>query len=94
MELWVFDRSGSFICKRFDSHKHPHRFVKVILAYTMMSDEELGLNTFIKEDDIGKCIVIKGEGKAKRKDLTWMISRSLSNERLCAQRQPVIEQRG
>ena len=69
MELWVFDRSGPYICKKFDAHKHPNRFIKVILAYTMMSDEELGLNMFIKEDDIGKWIMIKGEGKAKEERL-------------------------
>lgn len=69
MELWVFDRSGPYICKRFDVHKHPNRFIKAILAYTMMSDEELGLNTFIKEDDIGKWIMIKGEGKTKEERL-------------------------
>lgn len=69
MELWVFDRSGPYICKSFDAHKHPNRFIKVILAYTMMSDEELGLNMFIKEDDIGKWIMIKGEGQAKEERL-------------------------
>lgn len=69
MELGVFDRSGPYICKRFDAHKHPNRFIKVILAYTMMSDEELGLNMFIKKDNIGKWIVIKGAGKAKEERL-------------------------
>lgn len=69
MELWVFDRSGPYSCERFDAHKDPARFIKVMLAYTMMSDEELGLNMFIKEDDVGKWIMIKGEGQVKEERL-------------------------
>ena len=69
MELWVCDRSGPYTCERFDAHKDPARFIKVMLAYTMMSDEELGLNMFIKEDDVGKWIVIKREGQAKEERL-------------------------
>lgn len=69
MELWICDRSGPYSCGRFDAHKDPARFIKVMLAYTMMSDEELGLNMFIKEDDVGKWIMIKGEGQAKEERL-------------------------
>ena len=69
MELWICDRSGPYSCERFDAHKYPARFIKVMLAYTMMSDEELGLNMFIKEDDVGKWIMIKGEGQAKEERL-------------------------
>jgi hypothetical protein len=38
-------------------------------GYTMMSDEELGMNTYIKEDGIGKYIMFKGEDKAKEEKL-------------------------
>jgi hypothetical protein len=44
MRLWVFDRSGSYNSEKFDIHKEPERFVKVIAGYAMMSDAELGLN--------------------------------------------------
>lgn len=54
MEFWVCDRSGPHNCERFDAHKDPGRFFRVILAYAVMSDEELGLNMFIKEDGSGK----------------------------------------
>ena len=81
MEMWVCDRSGPYSCERFDAHKDPARFIKVMLAYTMMSDEELGLNMFIKEDDVGKWIMIKGEGQAKE-------------ERLDLEDQPIALQRG
>lgn len=65
MKLRVFDRSGPYSCEKFDAHKEPARFIKVMLAYTMMSNEELGLNVFIQEDAVGKWIIIKGEGQAK-----------------------------
>jgi hypothetical protein len=54
VEQWVIDRSGLYSSQKFDLHKNPDRFIKVITGYTMMSDEELGLNTYIKEDKYGK----------------------------------------
>ena len=50
MRLWVFDRSGPYNSEKFDIHQEPERFVKVLAGYAMMSDAELGLNTFIKRD--------------------------------------------
>lgn len=64
MELWVCDRSGPYSCERLDAHKDPERFLEVIVAYTMMRDDELGLNMFIKGDNkTGKWIMFKEEGK-------------------------------
>jgi hypothetical protein len=59
MRLWVFDRSGPYNSEKFDIHKEPERFVKVLAGYAMMSDAELGLNTFIKRDSNGKYIVTR-----------------------------------
>ncbi len=70
MELWVCDRSGPYSCERFDVHKDPVRFIKVIVAYTMMSDDDLGLNTFIKGDKkFGRWIMFKGDGNTKQERL-------------------------
>ena len=55
--LWVFDRSGLYDSEELDIHKELERFVKVITSYALMSDAELGLNTFIKRDGNGKYIV-------------------------------------
>jgi hypothetical protein len=55
----VFDRSGPYSSEKFDIHKEPERFVKVIVGYTLMSAAELGLNTFIKRDRNGKYIVTR-----------------------------------
>jgi hypothetical protein len=60
MRLWVFDRSGPYNSEKFDIHKEPERFVKVLAGYAVMSDAELGLNTFIKRDGNGKYIVTRG----------------------------------
>jgi hypothetical protein len=38
-------------------------------GYTLMSDDELGMNTHIKEDKAGKYIMYKGEGETKEEKL-------------------------
>jgi CTP:phosphocholine cytidylyltransferase-like protein len=38
-------------------------------GYIIMSDEELGINIYIKEDRISKYIMFKGEDKAKEEKL-------------------------
>jgi hypothetical protein len=43
---------------QFDIHKEPERFVKAIAGYALMSDAELGLNTFIKRDGSSKYIIV------------------------------------
>ena len=80
MELWLFDRSGLYSCKTFDIHQDPRRFIKIIAGYSQMSDPELGVNTNIKEDDIGRYIEFKG---AKKKE----------EERLYLEEKPIAFQR-
>jgi Fungal protein kinase len=46
---------------------NPDHFIKVMAGYAMMSDEELGLNTYIKQDEHGKYIMFKGQGKGEEK---------------------------
>jgi hypothetical protein len=60
MRLWMFDRSGLYSSEKFDIHKEPERFVTMIAGYTLMTDAELGLNTFIKCDGNDKYIVAQG----------------------------------
>ncbi|XMA19891.1 hypothetical protein WAI453_012682 [Rhynchosporium graminicola] len=57
MRLWVFDRSGAYNSENFDIYKEPERFVRAIAGYALMTDAELGLNTFIKRDENGKYIL-------------------------------------
>jgi Fungal protein kinase len=62
IRLWVFDRSGPYNSEKFDIHKEPERFVKVLAGYALKSDTELGLNTFIKRDGISKYVVVPERG--------------------------------
>jgi hypothetical protein len=53
----VFDRFGLYSSEKVHIYKELERFMKVITSYTLMSDAELGLNTFIKRDGNSKYIV-------------------------------------
>lgn len=50
MQLWVFDRSGAYSSDTFDVLQQPDRFIRAVTGYALMTDEELGLDTFIKRD--------------------------------------------
>lgn len=53
LELWVFDRSGAFSSKKLDLKQSPDLLVHILAGYTMMSDEEAGINTFVKRLEPG-----------------------------------------
>ncbi|GAW26698.1 putative 1 protein kinase [Rosellinia necatrix] len=75
MELWLFDRSGLYSCKKFDIHQNPRRFIEIMVAYSQMSDQELGVNTHIKKDDTGRYIEFRMGEK--------------NEERLCLEEKPI-----
>ncbi len=66
MELWVVDRSGLYDYEKFDIYKDLKRFIRVMVGYTLTSDEELGINIYFKEDKDGKYIIFKGEDETKK----------------------------
>ncbi|EFY84958.1 serine/threonine-protein kinase Sgk2 [Metarhizium acridum CQMa 102] len=71
METWVFDRSGPYSGATFDIHEKPEKFIQVICAYLMMSDEELGLDTFtrVKDNRLFVTIPVKARGKKRKRQL-------------------------
>ncbi|KAL8897148.1 MAG: hypothetical protein Q9207_007359 [Kuettlingeria erythrocarpa] len=69
MRAWVFDRSGPYSSTAFDIHKEPERFIRTIAGYVMMSDEELGLDTFIEQDDGDRFITVVEDATGKQKRL-------------------------
>ena len=70
MELHVFDRSSTFCSEPFNIHQEPERFIRVIVGYSMMSDEELGLDTFIERKVKSESVmVVDGSGKEQRLQL-------------------------
>ena len=67
METWVFDRSGPYSGATFDVHKEPEKFIQVMCGYLMMSDEELGLDTFIKRKDGRLFVTMDADGSRGKK---------------------------
>ncbi|KAG6053531.1 hypothetical protein E4U32_007505 [Claviceps aff. humidiphila group G2b] len=56
LRAWVLDRSGTYSGTKFNIHEDPERFFRLFCGYVMMSDDELGLDTFTQHRD-GKMIV-------------------------------------
>ena len=71
MQAWVFDRFGPYSSTAFDIHEEPERFIRTMAGYVMMSDEELGLDTFIERDDGDQFITVVEDvtGKERRLQL-------------------------
>ena len=65
MELWIFDRTGAYSSNTFDIREQPERYLQVIAGYVWMSDEEWGLNTYIKKREGHRSIEIKAEATSK-----------------------------
>ncbi|KAM4063600.1 kinase [Hirsutella rhossiliensis] len=51
MELWVFDRSGPYSSGSFDIHDEPDKFARALVGYATMSDDAMGLDTFIEREE-------------------------------------------
>ncbi|KAA6411034.1 MAG: serine threonine- kinase Sgk2 [Lasallia pustulata] len=66
METWIFDRSGPYSGATFDVHEEPEKFIQVMCAYLMMSDEELGLDTFTKVKNNRLFVSMPVEARTKR----------------------------
>ena len=69
MQAWVFDRSGPYSSTVFNIHEEPERFIRTIAGYVMMSDEELGLDTFIEQDDGDQFITVVEDATGKERRL-------------------------
>lgn len=67
---WLFDRSGPYSSTAFDSYEEPERFIRTIAAYSMMSDEKLGLDTFIERNDNDQLVnVVEDVTTGKEREL-------------------------
>jgi Fungal protein kinase len=60
------DRSGCYSPGAFDIHEEPERFIQVIAGYTMMDEEELGLDTFTEQDGDCRFVHIEQDGANSR----------------------------
>ncbi|KAL7804898.1 hypothetical protein V8C44DRAFT_369186 [Trichoderma aethiopicum] len=67
LEPWVFDRSGCYSPGAFDIHQNPERFIRVITGYIMMSEDVLGLDTFVQREGRSGFIDIVGPAGEQKK---------------------------
>lgn len=56
MEFWVFDRSGAYSSEKLDLVQRPHLLIRIMASYAMMSDDEVGFNSFIWHDGLGSYV--------------------------------------
>ncbi|KAF2452571.1 hypothetical protein BDY21DRAFT_382745 [Lineolata rhizophorae] len=77
MRLWEFDRLGVIGSMPFDINKDARMFISVVLGYLWMSEEELGFDPTVGEDD-GRYICIRRNGQMERIWLEALVKRQRS----------------
>ena len=75
MRLWHFDRSGTCGSRSFDIQQEGLTFVKVMLGYCLMTDEQLGLDPTIQVSEGKRYVEITRGGQVERLILTELINR-------------------
>ncbi|GBF62455.1 hypothetical protein TMEN_5000 [Trichophyton mentagrophytes] len=66
----VTDRSGPYISGSFDIRNEPDRFFRAIIGYTLISDEELGLDIFtVLHDDGARAVHVEDVDTGEKKPL-------------------------
>ncbi|KAF2804372.1 serine/threonine-protein kinase Sgk2 [Mytilinidion resinicola] len=77
MRLWEFDRLGVVGSTPFDINKDGEIFASIILGYLWMSEEELGFDPTIVEDD-GRYTHIQRDGQVERLCVEELMKRQRS----------------
>ena len=75
MRLWHFDRSGTCGSCSFDIQQGGLAFVKVMLGYCLMTDEQLGLDPTIQVSEGKRYMEITRDGRAEKLVLAKIIKR-------------------
>ncbi|KAM5429321.1 hypothetical protein McanMca71_007718 [Microsporum canis] len=76
MRLWHFDRLGGVASEKFNIHEEGLRFISVILAYLLMSEEQLGFDSTIITADGLRYIEIQRDGGKERLVIDEIIRRT------------------
>ncbi|KAJ5987637.1 hypothetical protein N7522_011885 [Penicillium canescens] len=76
MRTWAFDRLGGVASERFDINKDGHQFVKTILGFLWMSEEECGFDPTIITKDGQRFIEIEQNGQTERLVLDKLMKRA------------------
>ena len=70
MRLWEFDRLGATTSKAFDIHENGLHFVKILLSFLWMTDEQLGFDPDLMEVDSQRFVKVNKDGKEERLIIT------------------------
>ncbi|KAG6132798.1 hypothetical protein E4U28_006408, partial [Claviceps purpurea] len=62
MRVWLFDRIGGIASEKINVNTEPLQFIKVILGFLWMSEEDLGFDSSIKRPDL----TVEGADSKKR----------------------------
>ncbi|KAG6091256.1 hypothetical protein E4U31_007267, partial [Claviceps sp. LM219 group G6] len=66
MRVWLFDRLGGIASEQININTEPLQFIKVILGFLRMSEEDLGFDSSIKGPDL---TVEGADGKKRHMDI-------------------------
>ena len=75
MRLWHFDRSGACGSSSFDINQDGLAFIRVMLGYYLMTDEQLGLDPTVQGPEGERYIEITRDGQVERLILTKLITK-------------------
>lgn len=70
MRLWEFDRMGATTSVAFDIHQYGLFFVKTLLGFLWMNDEQLGFDSDLMDVDGQRFVKINRDGKEERLIIT------------------------
>lgn len=79
MRLWEFDRMGATTSVAFDIHQNGLFFVKTLLGFLWMNDEQLGFDSDLMEVNGKRFVKINRDGKEER----LIITETLRNHAAC-----------
>ena len=75
MRLWHFDRSGACGSSSFDINQDGLAFIRVMLGYYLMTDEQLGLDSTIQGPEGKRYVEIIRDSQVERLVLTKLIKK-------------------
>ena len=65
MKLWMFDHSGPYSSGPFNIYNQSEKFIRALMDYTLMNNDELDLNNFIQHNSQDNLITIQKDTTRK-----------------------------
>ncbi|SZF00305.1 unnamed protein product [Blumeria hordei] len=70
LQLWVYDRSGTYYCSYIDIGKSPKILVHVLVTYMLMNDDELSLDPDVKYEGEDMIVHLQAPGSDELRKFT------------------------